>query len=131
MMEFLNLLYKRSDASDDSDLFNYSLYRYVQILAPLAPHFAEEFWSRIGNTKSIFLSGWPEYDPEALITQTITMVAQVNGKLRASFSVSKEISKEDFITMVKSDESVARHIEGKTIIKEIFVPGKLANIVVR
>ena len=131
MMEFLNVLYKRSEANDDTELFNYALYRYIQILAPLAPHFAEEFWNRIGNTESVFLSAWPEYDPEALITQTITMVAQVNGKLRASFSVSKEISKEDFIEMAKNDDGVARHIEGKTIIKEIFVPGKLANIVVK
>ena len=105
--------------------------KYIQMLAPMAPHFAEEFWSGIGNNVSVFDSGWPGFDPKALITSTITMVAQINGKLRGSFEVAKDIGKEEFLALAKSDEKVARHIEGKTIIKEIFIPGKLANIVVR
>ncbi|MCP4583936.1 MAG: leucine--tRNA ligase [candidate division Zixibacteria bacterium] len=131
LMEFLNVLSKRSEVEDKSDLFNYSLLKYIQLLAPLAPHFAEEFWSRIGYKDSIFNGSWPEYDPGAMITETITMVAQINGKLRASFEVAKDIGGEDFLNLVKNDERISKHIEGKSIIKEIFVPGKLANIVVR
>ncbi|MCD6161486.1 MAG: leucine--tRNA ligase [candidate division Zixibacteria bacterium] len=138
MMEFLNLLYNRSENGDKSELFRYSLLKYIQILAPFAPHFSEEFWSRLKNPienmfnyKSIFESSWPEYDHKALIKQTITMVAQINGKLRASFDVAKDISKNDFLELIKKDEKVSRHLEDKSVIKEIFVPGKLANIVVK
>ncbi len=131
MMEFLNVLSKRSESDDNSDLFNYSLYRYIQILAPLAPHFSEEFWHRIGNKSSIFKSDWPGYDPEALVTSTITMVAQVNGKLRGSFEVAKDITKDDFLALIKGDDKVSHYIQGKKIVKEIFIPGKLANIVVK
>jgi len=131
MMEFLNILSKRSDAVDSSNLFKYSLLKYIQLLAPLAPHFAEEFWSRIGYDDSIFNSGWPEFDAEALITDKVTMVAQINGKLRGSFEVDKDISRDRFLTLIKADEKVSRYLEGKTIIKEIFVPGKLVNIVVK
>lgn len=131
MMEFLNILGKRSEADDDSELFNFSLLKYIQILAPLAPHFAEEFWHRTGNKESVFLSAWPNFDPKALVTQNITMVAQVNGKLRASFDVPKGITKADFLKMIRQDERIIRHVEGKTVVKEVFVPGKLANIVVK
>lgn len=131
MMEFLNLLYKRSESGDKSKLFYYSLLKYIQLLAPLAPHFAEEFWSRFGYDKSIFNSGWPKYDQKALITETITVVAQVNGRLRGSFEVPKDITKEKLLDIIKKDEKVSRHIEGKKIIKEVFVPGKLINIVVK
>ncbi len=131
MMEFLNLLYNRSEKGDKSKLFHYSLLIYIQLIAPLGPHFAEEFWSRIGNDSSIFESKWPIFDPEALITETITMVAQINGRLRGSFEVSKDITKEEFLDIIKKDEKVSKHIEGKSIIKEIFVAGKLANIVVK
>jgi len=131
MMEFLNLLYNRSEKGDKSKLFHYSMLIYIQLIAPLAPHFAEEFWSRLGNEESIFNTNWPKYDPKALITETITMVAQINGRLRGSFKVSKDIAKEEFLNIIKKDEKVSKHIEGKTIIKEIFVSGKLANIVVK
>ena len=131
MMEFLNLLIKRSDTGDKSELFYYSLIKYIQVLAPLAPHFAEEFWSRIDNRSSIFESCWPDYDPKALITETITMVAQVNGRLRGSFEVPKDIDKVEFLKLIRQDDRVAKHLEGKFIIKEIYIPGKLANIVVK
>ena len=131
LMEFLNILYKRSDANDESDLFKYSLVKYIQLLAPLAPHFAEEFWSQIGYDDSIFNSSWPSFDPQALITESITMVAQINGRMRSSFDVPNDISQDKFLALIKGDERIKRHLEGKTIIKEIFVPGKLANIVVK
>jgi len=131
LMEFLNILSKRSDFANDSDLFKYSLLKYIQLLAPLAPHFAEEFWLRAGHDDSIFNSAWPKYDPAALITESITMVAQINGKLRGSFEVAKDISKDKFLALIKADERISRYLDGKTIIKEIFVPGKLANIVVK
>jgi len=131
MMEFLNLLAKRSDSGNQSDLFHYSLLRYIQLLAPFAPHLAEEFWSRAGFETSVFDSRWPEYDAEALVTETITMVAQVNGRLRGSYEVPKNITKDEFLALVKRDERIGQHLEGKTIVQEIFVPGKLANIGVK
>ncbi len=131
MMEFLNLLYKRSESGDNSNLFYFSLLKYTQLIAPLAPHFAEEYWWRFGYNTSIFDSKWPEYDQKALITEKITVVAQVNGRLRGSFEVPKEITKEKLLEIVKMDEKVSKHIAGKKVVKEIFVPGKLINIVVK
>jgi leucyl-tRNA synthetase len=131
LMEFLNLLTKRSETGGKSDLFYFSLLKYIQIMAPMAPHFCEEFWSRFGFKESVFQTPYPQHDPQALITETIIMVAQVNGKLRGSFEVSKDIGKSEFLEMIKKDERIARHLEGKTIIKEIFIPGKLANIVIK
>jgi leucyl-tRNA synthetase len=131
LMEFLNQLYNRSDSGNISDLFKYSLIKYIQLLAPLAPHLAEELWSRLGYTESVFDSGWPQFDQSALEMETVTIAVQISGKLRGTFDVAKDISKEDLLKLVKSDERVARHLEGKQIIKEIIVPGKLVNIVTK
>jgi leucyl-tRNA synthetase len=131
MMEFLNQLSARSEAKDDSELFLYSLAKYIQLLAPLAPHLAEELWSWFDNANSVFNSGWPSYDESALVMETVTIAIQVSGRLRGTLDVPKDIGKEALIELVKKDEKIAKHLEGKQTIKEIFVPGRLLNIVVR
>ena len=131
MMELLNLLYKKSEAGQESGLFYYALNQYNLLLAPLAPHLAEELWAALKTDQSIFQHSWPKYDPTALKTRTITMVAQINGKLRGSFEVPTEIGKDEFLKLIKQDDKVSRYLEGKEIVKEVFIPGRLANIVVK
>jgi leucyl-tRNA synthetase len=131
LMEFLNQLSSRSEAGKVTDLFIYSLLKYIQLLAPLAPHLADELWSRTGHTESVFETRWPEYDEKALVMETVTIAVQVGGKLRGTLEVTKDITKDELIKLAKADLKIAKYLDGKQIIKEIVVPGKLVNIVVK
>ncbi|MFC1633159.1 leucine--tRNA ligase, partial [Patescibacteria group bacterium] len=101
------------------------------VLAPLAPHLAEEIWQTIGNTDSIFRAIWPKYDAKILETQNIDLIVQVNGKLRATLSTAKDITQADAETLAKEHENVVQNLEGKEVVKVIFVPGRLINFVVK
>ena len=96
------------------------------LLAPFAPHMAEELWEQLGNTGSVFHAGWPTYDEEAMKDDEIEVAVQINGKTRAVVTIPAEISKEDAIAAGK--EAVADKLTG-TIVKEIYVPGRIINIV--
>jgi leucyl-tRNA synthetase len=100
-------------------------------MAPYAPHLAEELWSQIGGPVSVFDQAWPGYSEDALRLENITMVVQVNGKFRGNFEVSADIDETRFFDIASRDERVAKQLDGKEVIKRIFVPGKLLNIVVR
>ena len=103
---------------------------FVLMLAPLAPHMAEELWQRLGNESSLAYEPWPVADEKWLVDDAIKLAVQVNGKVRATISVPADASKEAIIDAAKADEKVARHVEGKEIRREIYVPGRLVNIVV-
>jgi len=104
---------------------------FLQILSPFAPHLAEELWEKIGNKESIFKSVWPEYDSELIKDEIVNLVVQVNGKLRATLEVAADISEADALAAGRGNDNVKKWLEGKEIIKTIFVPGKLLNIVVK
>jgi len=131
MMELLNLLYKRSENGNTDDLFDFALAQYIKMLAPLAPHLAEELWSRTGNCDSVFNCRWPEHDKEALVLDKTTIAVQVNGRLRGTVEVNRSISEEELLKAAKSNEHVGKYLENKEIVREIVVPGKLVNIVVK
>ncbi|MEW4284457.1 leucine--tRNA ligase [Priestia koreensis] len=101
----------------------------VKLLAPVAPHMAEEIWEKMGNAESITYAAWPAYDEAKLVEDEVEIVVQVNGKVRAKLSIPTEASREEMQEIAMSDESVQQQIEGKTIRKVIAVPGKLVNIV--
>ena len=101
------------------------------LLSPLAPHLGEEIWSLTGNKTSLAYESWPEFDENLAKDDLITMAVQVMGKTRATIDVPADISKEDFIALAKQNERVSKQLEGKTIIKEIFVPGKICNFVAK
>lgn len=101
----------------------------LRLLAPLAPHIAEELWSRLGHGKPIAESGWPAYDPSELKEEKVKIVFQVNGKYRSAAFLPPDISEDEAIAAAKADEKVGTRIEGKSIRREIFVPGKIVNIV--
>lgn len=103
---------------------------FVQILAPLAPHLAEELWEKLGGTETISYVAWPTYDESKLVENEIEMAIQLNGKVRTKIVVSKDFSKDELEKAVLADSRVIEILEGKDIKKVIAIPGKLVNIVV-
>jgi leucyl-tRNA synthetase len=129
LMEFHGKL-TAADLPADGFL-KYVLCRSVQLLAPMAPHLAEECWEMLGNQKSVFDSSWPEYDPEALKFDLVTVAVQVNGKVRGQIEIDRSLDEESVKQVALAHENVARHLEGKQIVKFIYVKEKLASIVAK
>jgi leucyl-tRNA synthetase len=131
LMELLNEFNKNLD-SCSKDLQLYSLERLNIMLAPLAPHLAEECRNLLGSAETIFENPvWYEPDADALIEDTVNIAVQVNGKLRSTIMLGMNLSQEQAKAIVFADEKVAKHIEGKTVVKEIYVKNKIYNIVVK
>jgi leucyl-tRNA synthetase len=125
MMAFVNEVYEiGSITADDFATF-------IKLLNPFAPHLTEEIWENMGNTSILSLEKWPIYDESKTVDDVVKIAVQVNGKLKATIDISKTISKEDAISCAKAEQKVAEAIEGKEIVKEIYVPGKIVNIVVK
>lgn len=124
MMTFVN------DASKQLDGFSKSqAERFVCALSPFAPHIAEELWSQLGHDGGISTADWPKVDESKLIDETVELVVQVMGKLRARVQVASDASKSDIEAAAKA--AIPTWLEGKTIVKTIVVPGRLVNFVVR
>ena len=104
---------------------------FVKMISCITPHVGEEMWQILGHDNTIAYEAWPTYDEEKCKDDTVEIVAQLNGKVRAKLQVPADIQKDEAIALAKADEKVAAGIEGKTIVKEIYVPGKLVNIVVK
>jgi leucyl-tRNA synthetase len=124
MMIFLNAAEKAATVSRST------LEDFVRLVAPFAPHIAEEIWSRLGHDGTISDAGWPKADPSKLIETTVEVIFQVNGKVRSTQKLPKDTTKEELLALAKADPAVAKFLDGKTILKEIVVPGKLVNLVV-
>ena len=103
----------------------------LQLLAPFAPHLAEELWEKLGGCPSIADHPWPQAREELLVADEITIVFQVNGKLRGQAQFPKDAAKDDVIATAKADAKVQSFLDGKEIVKEIYVPGKLVNLAVK
>lgn len=103
---------------------------FLLLLAPFSPHIAEELWQKLGHTESLAFEPWPAFDAQLLVADTIEIVVQVNGKLRGKVSVPAGASQDAILEVAKAAEAVQPHLAGKTIRKEIVVPGKLVNLVV-
>jgi leucyl-tRNA synthetase len=103
---------------------------FVRLAAPFAPHVCEEIWARLGHRESVTAAGWPTFDPAKLVESTVEVIFQVNGKVRATAKVAKDISKEALLALARADADVQKFTAGKPVVKEIVVPGKLVNIVV-
>jgi len=108
-----------------------SLKSFIKILSPFAPHISEELWKDLGEKNSIFLEKWPEYDEGLIKDETFNLVVQVNGKLRATLVEPADILEDEAFSLIVKNENVAKWLENKEIVKKIFVPGKLINIVVK
>jgi leucyl-tRNA synthetase len=131
LMELINELSKSLDNCRE-EIVAYSLERFAVLLAPVAPHLAEECNSVIGNKDSLFAKPkWYEPDPAALVQDEVTIAVQVNGKLRLTIIVPANSTQQVVQEMIFSDERLQKYLDDKTIVKEIFVPNKIYNIVVK
>ena len=104
---------------------------FVKLLDPFAPHVAEEVWEKIGGEGLLAVAEWPTYDEAKTVDATIEVPVQICGKLRATISIAKDSTAEEAIAAAKADDKVKEFIDGKQIIKEIYVPGKIINIVAK
>ena len=103
---------------------------FVLLLAPFAPHLAEELWHRMGHEASLAHEPWPEADERYLREDTVRIAVQVNGKMRATITVPAGADKETVLAAARAHENVIRHLDGKTVRREIYVPGRIVNFVV-
>ncbi|MEZ5359237.1 MAG: leucine--tRNA ligase [Candidatus Zixiibacteriota bacterium] len=128
LMKFLN---EFKPEQLNQNLVNYSVLKLIQLIAPVAPCLAEEMWESCGQGYSVFQTDWPVFDPDAIVADTITVAVQVNGKLRGEIEVDSEADQETILTEAKSNDKVKTHLEGKSIVKEIYIKGRLVNLVVK
>jgi len=122
MMEFTNEI-----SSDGIDMESKKI--MVRLIAPFAPHTAEELWERLGQKYSVFDEEWPKFDDKYLASAEIEIPVQVNGKLRAVIRAAADEGKEKILERAKNEPNVKKYLEGAKIVKEIYVPGKLAGFV--
>jgi leucyl-tRNA synthetase len=131
VMELLNTVAKTELASDaDRAAVQEAWVSAVLIISPIAPHIAHELWALLGMSEPLVGYPWPAVDTAALEQDSLTLVVQVNGKVRGQVDVAKDADKDAILALAKADANVQRHLEGKTVRKEIVVPNKLVNIVV-
>ncbi len=132
LMEYNNYLQKaKTTALVNSPDWTEAIETLVLLMAPGFPHIAEEMWHRLGHTESVHLQTWPQWDAELAKEDEITIVVQVNGKVRERFNAPADVDSETAIATAKALPGVQKYTEGKNIIKEIYVPGKLVNIVAK
>jgi leucyl-tRNA synthetase len=124
MMEYMNVL-RASERVAHRD----EVVPLVQLVAPFAPHIAEELWEHLGHAGGVFESRWPAYDPALATVDEIELVVQVNGKVRGKLVVARDIAQNDALALARADAGIARFMNGDPR-KVIFVPGRLLNIVV-
>lgn len=134
VMELVNETYKYKEIDKDkinTPLLTKSLETILVLLSPFAPHMTEELWNLLGNSTSIHVQNWSKYDDKALVKEEVQIVIQVNGKVRDKIEVSKDISKDEVESIALNNDRIKSFIDGKSIVKFIYVPGKLVNVVVK
>jgi leucyl-tRNA synthetase len=124
-MIFTNTLYK------EEKLNQFAFSTLLILLSPVAPHLAEELWNKLGHPESIIKESWPKYDESLAQDEMIELVIQINGKVRDKLEVPTDIVKEDALKQAKGSERIQKYLAEGELVKEIFVPGKLINLVVR
>jgi len=125
MMEYLNAAVKAKTINRTE------IEQYILLLSPFAPHMCEELWERLGHSSTIAYETWPTYDETLLVEDTIEIPVQVNGKLRGVISVAADADKDTILAAAKDEPKVHAHIDGKNLVKEIYVPGRLVNLIAK
>jgi len=132
LMEFLNQIYAFNQKNpEDKKVLRFALSNFIRLLHPFAPHITEELWLRMGNSPSILDTTWPEYEEEWVKEEEVTIVVQVNGKVRGKFTAKRESSEDTLKEKVLSLPQIEKYITGKKIVKFIVVKNKLVNLVVK
>ncbi len=104
---------------------------FAKLISPYTPHAGEELWKICGSSESLTYASWPTFDAELVKDDLITMAVQINGKTRATFDIPADIAKDEFLMMARESEKLAKHFADKKIVKEIYVPGRICNFVVK
>lgn len=125
MMAFVNKVY------DAGSITKNELMTLVRLICPIAPHLAEEMWESLGGEGFASLAPWPEYDETKVVDSVIEIAVQICGKLRSTITIAADADRDAAIAAAKADEKIASILDGKTIVKEIYVPGKIVNIVAK
>ena len=125
MMTLLNQIY------DKGSITRGEWKMLLSMLNPFAPHITEEMWELAGFEGMLVSAPWPEYDEAKCVEATVEIVAQVNGKIKSRLNIPADADQETVLALAKADEKVAEAIKGMTVVKELYVSGKLVNIVVR
>lgn len=131
-MELLNEISKfKVESENDKAVMQEALEVLVLMLSPMTPHLAQNLWNALGHDESVVDTQWPEVDESALVKSEIELMVQVNGKLRGKIEVAADADKDSVIAAAKADSAVQKYTDGKEIVKEIVVPGRLINLVVK
>ena len=125
MMGAINSIYEVGKLTRDE------LITFAKLLSPFAPHIAEEINELLGEKELISIAKWPEYDDSKTVDDTVQLPVQINGKVRSTILVPKDADKDAVLAIAKADDKIASAVEGKTVVKEIVVPGKIVNIVIK
>lgn len=131
IMGTVNDLYKyKTDSLSNSDVWKEALESVVTCVAPFAPHIADELWQQLGHSDSVNVDHWPEYDEKYLVSENVTVVVQVNGKVRAEIQMPTDSSEEDVTEKARAEAKIKTYLDDKTLRKVIYVKNKLINFVV-
>jgi leucyl-tRNA synthetase len=125
LMSFTN------DAAEAPEIPKSIIERFVLLLAPFAPHLGEELWEKLGHSKTLAYETWPAFDPKLAKADKLTIAVQVNGKLRDTLEVDAEVEDSTLLKLAKESEKVLPYIADKSLVKEIVVPKRLVNLVVK
>jgi leucyl-tRNA synthetase len=131
LMELTNLFQRLRGDLESTPVWNWGIERLLLLAAPIAPHAAEELWHRRGHTESIHVQPWPEYDEAMTIDEVATIVVQVNGKVRDRLEVPRGEDEQSVVEQALASPRVQPHVEGRELVKTIYVPDKLVSIAVR
>ena len=130
IMTAVNEFYKlKTNNFGKHDVWRHSLESTIACVAPFAPHIAEDLWHQLDHSDTVHIDSWPKYDAQYLVSNSITIVCQVNGKVRAELAVANDAAKEDIIAAAQAQERLKPYLAGKDIKKTIYVQGKLVNFV--
>jgi leucyl-tRNA synthetase len=134
LMELVNDSYRLKDSlygdPTGEAALRFAVATAASVLFPFAPHLAAEVYEQLTGTR-VWEQPWPEADPALLERETFTLVVQVNGKLRDRIEASADAPEEDLVRLARESDRVREHIDGRSVVKEIVIPGKLVNLVVR
>ncbi len=129
-MEYVNDLYKLKVDGFSSETWREALGTLVRLLAPIAPHISAELWQQLGNDSTLEAAGWPSWDDALIVETTMTIMVQVNGKLRGKITLSADTDAEAVKQQAEAEPNVQKFLEDKKPAKVIYIPGRLVNIVV-
>ena len=127
LWELMNALYVTEQRDD---VYGYGIYALIQLLSPFAPHLSDELWSMTGGQRSLVEHPWLEHDKNYSKSKTLTIVVQINGRVRSHLEVISGLPEDQVKNMAFDDERIKRHLEGKTVRKTVYVPNRILNIVV-